>query len=277
METRCDCGDFSVISFRERCGYQDVVFITLDALRYDVAQSAWEAGLTPHLSNILPTSGWERRHTPASFTLPAHQAFFAGFLPTPAEPGHHERHWALRFAGSETIGPDTLVFDTPHILAGYAARGYHTMCIGSTGFFNPQTALGTILPGYFHEAHWDRSLGVSDPRSAEHQFALVAQRLADLPATQRVFLFINIGTTHRPTHMYVPGATGESLATQTAALAHVDRKLPHLLTALRQRGPWHGIICADHGTCFGDDGFTGHRLAHPAVWSVPYADIELTP
>jgi hypothetical protein len=37
------------------------------------------------------------------------------------------------------------------------------------------------------------------------------------------------------------------------------------------------ILTADHGTCFGDDGYTGHGLAHPAVWTVPYAELVLTP
>jgi len=43
---------------------------------------------------MLPASGWERRHSPASFTYAAHQAFFAGFLPTPASPGPHPRLFA---------------------------------------------------------------------------------------------------------------------------------------------------------------------------------------
>ena len=32
------------------------------------------------------------------------------------------------------------------------------------------------------------------------------------------------------------------------------------------------IVCSDHGTLYGEDGFTGHRIGHPAVWTVPYAD-----
>lgn len=56
---------------------------TLDILRYDVAAGLYAAGRTPHLAAVLPPGGWERRHTPGNFTLAAHAAFFAGFLPTP--------------------------------------------------------------------------------------------------------------------------------------------------------------------------------------------------
>ncbi len=31
------------------------------------------------------------------------------------------------------------------------------------------------------------------------------------------------------------------------------------------------MICADHGEAFGEDGYTGHGIAHPVVWTVPYA------
>ena len=35
------------------------------------------------------------------------------------------------------------------------------------------------------------------------------------------------------------------------------------------------VICSDHGTAYGEDGYTGHRLAHPVVWEVPYAEFIL--
>lgn len=263
------------IDWRRIPGRHDVLFVTLDALRYDVAVDALAAGRTPNFAAILPRSGWERRHSPASFTFPAHHAFFAGFLPTPARPGRHPRPFALAFTGSETTDPDTLVFDAPSIVAGFAAAGHHTCCIGGTGFFNPRTALGRVLPGLFAEAHWSRRLGVLERRSPAHQFALAATHLGGLPAGQRAFLFINVGATHRPTTMYLPGARRESVATQMAALAAVDDALPVLLAAVRARGGAATIICSDHGTCFGDDGWTGHRLAHPAVWTVPYAEVML--
>ena len=47
------------------------------------------------------------------------------------------------------------------------------------------------------------------------------------------------------------------------------------VAGLRKRGPWFAVVCSDHGTAYGEDGFTGHRLAHPVVWDVPYAEFIL--
>ncbi len=261
-------------------GVCDVLFMTLDSLRYDVAQDAWAAGETPNLAELLPPSGWERRHTPGSFTYAAHHAFFAGFLPTPATPrdrdaAAHERLFAARFPGSETTAARTLVFDAPDIVAGFAARGYHTVCVGGVGFFSKRSALGSALPNLFAESFWDESLGVSDPDSARNQMRLAAARVAAAAADRRLFLFVNVSACHQPTLFYLPGATEESSATQRAALRDVDRRLPTLLDALAARGPTLAILCSDHGVAYGEDGYHGLRLGHPAVWDAPYCETVL--
>lgn len=103
-------------------GTHDVLMVTLDTLRYDVAVEALAAGGTPLLARVLPEGKWEERHSPATFTYAAHQAFFAGFLPTPARPGPHARRFALRFAGSESTTPETMVFDAPDLISGDPPR-----------------------------------------------------------------------------------------------------------------------------------------------------------
>jgi hypothetical protein len=256
-------------------GSHDILLLTLDTLRYDVAEAGRAAGQTPFLANLLPGGQWEARHSPGSFTYAAHQAFFAGFLPTPARPGAHPRLFALRFPGSTTTGPQTCVFDAPDIVHGLAARGYHTLCIGGVGFFDKRSPLGQVLPGLFAESHWTPALGVTSPTSTEAQVALAVARLAARPVTQRVFLFLNVSALHAPNHIFVPGATRDTPQTQAAALAYVDRHLPPLFAALRRRAPLLAIICADHGTAYGDDGYQGHRLAHPVVWQVPYMETVL--
>ena len=35
------------------------------------------------------------------------------------------------------------------------------------------------------------------------------------------------------------------------------------------------IACSDHGTLYGEDGYVGHRVAHPIVSTVPYAEAIL--
>lgn len=253
----------------------DFLFITFDTLRYDVAQAQWARGLTPNLAALLPDSGWQRRHSPASFTYAAHQAFFAGFLPTPAEPGRHPRLFAAQFPGSETSDENTFVFPQATIVEALAARGFHTACIGGVGFFNQQSALGSVLPSLFAEAHWSPELGVTNPDSTRAQVALAQQIIARTPAQQRLFLFLNISALHQPNYFYLPGATTDSIDSHAAALRYVDAELAPLFAALRQRSPCFAVLCSDHGTCYGDDGYYGHRLAHPAVWDVPYADCLL--
>jgi len=265
-----------VLNARALVGSHDVVMLVLDTLRYDVAVALHEEGRTPTLSALLP-DGWELRHAPASFTYPAHQAFFAGFLPTPARPGPHPRLFAARFEGSETTADETYVFDAPDIVSGLASVGYHTLCIGGVGFFNKLNPLGRVLPGLFAESHWDPTLGVTHPESTANQVALACQRLAALPADRPTFLFLNISALHQPNRCYLPGASEDSLESHAAALCYVDRQLPPLVSALRRRGPALCILCSDHGTAYGEEGFSGHRLGHPAVWNVPYAELVLEP
>lgn len=256
-------------------GSHDIALIVLDTLRYDVARDALQAGKTPHLAALLPGNAWEIRHTPGNFTYAAHHAFFAGFLPTPITPGPHPRLFATRFPGSGTITEQTYVFDAPDIVRGLANVGYHTLCIGGVNFFDKQSPLGSVLPGYFAETHWSPEMGVAGQQSTEHQVRLAVQRLEAIPRTRQVFLFVNISAIHPPNHFFLPGTTEDSLASHTAALAYVDSQLPPLFAALQRRGPSLLIICSDHGTAYGEDGYTGHRLSHPVVWTVPYTEMIL--
>lgn len=252
----------------------DVLFITLDTLRFDVAQDAWRNGQTPILARVLPSGGWEMRHAPGSFTLASHMAFFAGFLPTPVAPGTHPRVFSARFEGSETTTENTLAFDSPDIVSGFASLGYSTICIGGVGFFNKRTPLGCVLPNLFQHSFWSPELGVTDANSTENQVALAVHVLEQAP-NERVFLFVNVSALHQPNCIFLSGATHDSKASQTAALCYVDRCLPRLFHAMQKRAPVLMILCSDHGTAYGEDGYFGHRLAHPVVWNVPYAECVL--
>lgn len=250
-------------------GSHDIVFITLDTLRYDVAQALFEAGELPNLGRFLPATGWERRHSPATFTYAAHQAFFAGFLPTPARPGRHPRLFASAFAGSETTSPHTFTFEEASIPEALAARGYRTICIGGVGFFNKQTALGSVLPALFQESHWSAGMGVAGRHSTDKQVALALALLAH--SRQPTFLFINVAALHAPNRAYLPGCRADNLDSHAAALRYVDRALAPLFDALAARAPSFAIVCSDHGSAYGEDGYRGHRVAHDSVWNVPYA------
>jgi arylsulfatase A-like enzyme len=254
-------------------GTHDIALIVLDALRYDVAAEELAEGRTPNLAARI--GSWEKRHSPGTFTYASHQAFFAGFLPTPAKPGRHARRFALAFEGSETTGPTTCVLDgAASIPEGLAARGYHTLCVGGTGFFNLRNPLGNVLPGLFAERHWDRSTGVTDKHAFENQIAIVERSLAALPAERRAFTFVNVPALHQPNHFYLEGGPErDTVASHAAALRYIDEHVPRLFAALRR--PTFVIVTSDHGTLYGEDGFYGHRIAHPLVTTVPYAEVLL--
>jgi hypothetical protein len=265
------------LDFNAIVGSHDIVFLTFDTLRYDVAQQLWQQGRTPHLAKILSPNGWEMRHSPGNFTYAAHQAFFAGFLPTPIAPGIHSRPFALSFAGSTSIAPETCVLDGANIPEGLAKRGYHTICIGGVGFFNQLNPLSQVLPGMFQERYWSPELGVTNPHSTENQVQLACDRLKSIPQDKRIFLFINLSALHQPNYFYLTGASTDSIETHAAALEYIDRALVPLWQTLSDRAPTLGILCSDHGTTYGEDGYTGHRIAHPSVWTVPYTEIVLEP
>jgi len=269
-------------------GSHDLLLVTLDTLRYDVAAELAAAGETPTLCGLLPDGRWERRHTPGSFTYAAHAAMLAGFLPTPARAGQHPRLFAGRFPGSETTAAGTWTFDAADLPTGLADAGYHTVCIGGVGFFNKLTPLGSALPSLFAESHWEPGFGVRDPASFVHQIDRVGEVMRRLPVSQRVFLLVNVAALHQPNWFYLDGAASEGAvsdsrasatgrdtrASHAAALRHVDRHIGRLFALMRR--PCFVIVCSDHGTAYGEDGHTGHRLGHEVVWTVPYSEFVLS-
>jgi Sulfatase len=266
---------------REIVGSHDILMITLDTLRYDVAAELAAAGRIPNLAAHLPNGSWERRHSPGSFTYAAHQAIFAGFLPTPADSrGPHPRLFAARFAGSESTATTSFVYDTPDLVSGLATEGYRTVCVGGVGFFNKHSPMGSVLPALFQESHWAKETGVTSPTSFESQVAVVERVTDRRPQDdgRPLFLFVNVSALHQPNWYHLPGATresGDTLASHAAALEYVDRHIPRLFAAMSRRRPCFTIVCSDHGTAYGEDGFSGHRIGHEVVWTVPYADFTL--
>lgn len=258
---------------RNFVGSHDILFITLDSLRYDVAVTALESGATPHLSTLLPSTGWEKRQTPGNFTFPAHQAFFSGFLPTSSPQTY--RLYASRYHGSKRSNNTTFLYDEASLPEALAARGYRTLCIGGVGFFNQLTSLGKVLPSLFQEAYWDPTMGPSSPRSPEAQVSRAVKLIEESDYSQRLFVFINFSATHTPTSIFLEGSEEDSVNTQRAALEAIDRELPRLFTALKARGETLAIICADHGEAFGEEGFYGHGNNHPTVLTVPYIEALL--
>ncbi|MGV9878428.1 STM4013/SEN3800 family hydrolase [Streptomyces sp. NPDC003006] len=246
-----------------------ILFVTLDSLRYDVARAAYDEDLTPRLAALLPQGGWERRQTPGTFTLPAHMAFFSGFLPKLPQPEQPPRLWECRPPAVKAVSPQTFVFDAPNLLVGLRQHGYRTVCIGGVTYFSRETPLGGVLPDMFDEDHWRPEFCSPEPDSTRHQ---VEQALSiEAARTGRpLFLFLNVSATHVPHGHYV-GESTDTEASQKAALAYVDEHLDLLITTLTAKSQWLIIMCADHGDAYGEDGYHGRGIAHPVVMNVPFA------
>ncbi|MDF1813082.1 MAG: STM4013/SEN3800 family hydrolase [Verrucomicrobiales bacterium] len=256
-------------------GHADIAFLVFDTLRYDVATEEFEAGRTPNLAKIFP-AGWEKRHSPGSFTYAAHHAFFAGFLPTPAQPAKsQERLFASQFTGSETAGSNTKSFPEPDIISGLRNEGYHSICVGGVGFFNKQTALSCVLPNFFDESHWSQATGVTDPESTGNQISVTRKCFASVAEEKRIFFYLNISAIHQPNCCYIEGKTNDDLKSHAAALRYVDSCIPALFDIFQSRSDTFVIACSDHGTLYGEEGFTGHRIGHEAVYTVPYMETLL--
>jgi hypothetical protein len=265
-----------MIDMHHVVGNANILFVTLDCLRYDVARRCLDDGRTPNLARVLPAGGWEERDTPGTFTLAAHLAFFHGFLPTPRTPGPHPRLFAVEFEGSLTIAPETVTFrGVDNIIAGLRGLGYRSFCIGGVGFFNQRNRLGKVLSNFFAESVWRPSMGVTARDSTAVQVRAALEWLETVRLGERLLLFINVSATHPPHGHYLAAEAPDGPASQAAALAFVDSQLPPLFAELRRRGPCFALFMSDHGEAHGEDGRRGHRLAHPTVTTVPYAHFFL--
>ncbi|MFE3830782.1 STM4013/SEN3800 family hydrolase [Streptomyces sp. NPDC059092] len=246
-----------------------ILFVTLDSLRHDVARAALHAGQTPRLAKILPGGVWEERRTPGTFTLPAHIAFFSGFLPKLPQPVQPPRLWECRPPAFKAVDAGTFVFDAPNLLTGLAQHGYRTVCIGGVTYFSRETPLGSVLPDLFHEDHWRPEFCSPEPDSTRHQVDH-ALTVAEQHANGQLFLFVNVSATHVP-HGHYTGNSVDSWHSQAAALAYTDEHLGRLVGGLTSKKRWLIIMCADHGDAFGEDGYHGRGIAHPTVLNVPFA------
>lgn len=265
------------VDMNEIVGSHDILFICLDTLRYDVAVEEEQKGTTP----VLNAYGgpWEKRHAPGNFTYPSHQAMFAGFLPTLAQPMAMNQRDMLFFPRDIGLGGKpparAFAFLGATFVEGLAQVGYETHCVGGVAFFNKRTALGRVLPSLFQYSYWQPAFAPQVPASTANQIKWIKGKLGDIPQSQRTFWYINIDAIHYPNAFYLPGAKHDDKASHAAALRYVDGQLAELLAMFGERGPTFVILCSDHGTCYGEDGYQFHCVSHPKVYEVPYKQFIL--
>ncbi len=135
--------------------------------------------------------------------------------------------------------------------------------------------MGKIFTNMFQESYWTPQMSVSHRESTKNQVETGITRLRELENSQRVFLFINISSTHQPSHIFLKGTAKDSVDTQKAAIAYSDKYIGELIHEFRKRADTFLIICSDHGEAFGEGGFWGHRNSHSTVMTIPYAETLL--
>lgn len=264
------------VNMNEIVGDYDILFICLDSLRYDVAKQEEILGHTPNLRRY---GSWQKRHAPGNYTFASHAAMFIGNLPSPAEPTllyERERLFvAKENASLAKIHPYSFIFEGDSIMGGLAQVGYQTICVGGVGFFNKRTPINKILPSYFQESYWYTRFACHIKESFDHQIDFIGQRLAKLDPQQRIFLYLNVDTIHYPNSFYLEGKKEDDLDSHAAGLAYVDRRIGRLFDIFKQRHKTFCIICSDHGTCYGEDGYQFHCISHDIVYTVPYMHFKL--
>jgi len=274
------------INMNEITKTDDIIMISLDTLRWDVAQEEYLAG---NLDNLCRYSPWEKRHSPANFTYPAHQSIFAGFFPSPVEYTpllEREFRFLPKNMGVNYKDKNNIfLYEEENLIKGLEKEGYHTICIGGVIFFTKRNALCSVLPNMFQESYWNPRYGVTNMDSAKYQIDKAINLLENIPVEERVFMFINISAIHGPNYFYkyenkgdynprtnVLASSLDSVETQKYALRYVDKEIGRLFDYIENRKKSFCIMFSDHGTCYGEDGYQGHNLYHEIVATVPYSE-----
>ncbi|MCT4620554.1 MAG: STM4013/SEN3800 family hydrolase [Marinisporobacter sp.] len=276
-----------MVNMNEVVGKDDILFLTLDTLRYDAAHEEYLSG---NLPNLCRDGGWEKRHSPGNYTYASHQSFFTGFLPTTIDyKPLNKREWLFlnKRTGLKSLkGKNSFLYEGSNFIEGLEKEGYQTICIGGVVFFSKMGGLYSVLPDLFNESYWNPRFGVTNPKSAEEQVKFAIKLLEKIDKDQRVFLFINISAIHGPNYFYLDqhekkmseynpnknilASKLDCVESQRAALRYVDRCLEPLFDYMRKRNRTFCIALSDHGTCYGEDGYEGHNISHEVVWTVPY-------
>lgn len=257
-----------------------VLLLSVDSCRYDTLAAAHRAGSIPNLAAIGPL---HRAQAPSYFTFGSHAAFWMGFTPGVAgcaEPWLNPKAgklFRMALAGHDGESNDAFQLQGANVIEGFRRRGYRTLGSGAADWFNTATETGSVLAQPFDRFHF-----AGNTWSLGAQLEWLAAELAQVPAGQPVFLFLNIGETHVPYWHEGAGwerwpspcipfggptcSASESRRRQRACLEWVDRQLAPLLSLFSEASI---LACADHGDCWGEGGLWEHGISHPATLTVP--------
>ena len=257
------------------------LLLTYDSCRYDVLVTA----KTPVLDSY---SAIHRAESPANFTYASHQAFFVGLLPNIREDIPYYNRFRKQLMGLLGVGEGQVnkfalkkTESKWNFVQGLANEGYQTVGAGAMNWFLQESLSAGFGKFTFTGTDADRQIDYL---------------LENIDVSRPFFGFINLGETHAPytyrgkaepcredvraRRMNWPpveqgpvGPENCGFKCQVEAAEFLDGRLPRLFDALP--GDTIVVLTADHGDCFGEDGYWGHGVNHPLVFEVPLSIFRL--
>lgn len=264
---------FAKYNMNEVVGEKDILLLCFDSLRYDVAKTAEEENLTPNISKY---GKWQKYQAPGNFTYTSHHAIFAGFLPIPHNSKNFFEDERLFFPKDLGLGrkgsPNSFIFEGASIPEGLAKVGYETICIGGVNFFNKRTEIGKVFPSMFNQSFWTPKFSPIVKDSLEHQVEFIEKKVQEYNTSKKLFMYVNITTTHYPTFFYVDGEKEDTIESQKSALAYTDQWIEKIMNIFEKRGGAFVIAFSDHGSTFGENGQIFHGINNEIVNTIPYME-----
>ncbi len=258
------------------------LLLTYDSCRLDVL----EAADTPVVDSFAEIRSAQ---SPATYTYPAHLSFFAGILPNCDGDLPFYNRFTKQLVGLAEVGETNVVKHSlvqvtsdRNVMVGLAELGYQTVGAGAMNWFRQ----ATLTEGF------ERFAFTGTDADAQIDFLL-----DEIDPDRPFFAFINFGETHAPFRyagkqdrcpvdvrariMSWPPRQGDgpvgrdspAFDHQRRAAEFLDTRLPRLFSGLPDNTVV--VLTADHGECFGEDGYWGHGVSHPMVWTVPLTMFRL--
>jgi membrane-anchored protein YejM (alkaline phosphatase superfamily) len=292
----------------------NVLFVTIDSCRYDVALKN-KALFLNKLTKL------RRAETLATYTLPAHISFFIGILPILRDgsneylPGIEQIWRPINVKKrNKTVAVN---FDQKTIIDYYIENNYRVIGAGGVSFF--YNLHNNILPTFFSKFLYfgkPQTLKSEDnvPRDrSQFPLAHIDEIVSNLTTTDPFFLFVNCPETHVPydspfskvtaeykdaiKHFYSIDSVKDRdlgefegldereklmlVEEQGKSLEWIDQQIKILIDKIPDNSlPTLLLVMSDHGEEFGDGGRYGHGHNHDSVaivplWCIMYQKNEL--
>ncbi len=240
--------------------------MTLDTTRVD-ALSPYGGPPTPAIERLAGEGVlFERAHTPAPLTLPAHATLFSGLYPL--------RH-GVRENGRGALPPEA-----PTLAEAARAGGFQTAAVVGAVVLDPAFGLDQGFEHYDaprREKDGPQATGPHAPEAERPAREVVDRALDWLRSRERsrpFFLWVHVYDPHTPYEPPPEFRGGNLRENYQGEVGSVDRELGRLFDALRAERTLDDtlvLVVADHGEGLGEHGEEGHGVfGYQATLHVPF-------